>query len=36
MLGGQVELALSDVPGVDRGRDLLGRHVLETSSARGG
>jgi hypothetical protein len=31
-LGGQIELPLGDVPCVDRGRDLLGRHVLETSS----
>ena len=33
MLGGQVELALGDVPRVDRGSDLLGRHRPKPSSA---
>ena len=34
-LGGQVELSLRDLPGIDRGRDVLGRHRRRTSSSGG-
>ena len=34
MLGSQIELLLGDVPGVDRGGDLLGRHRPDTLHGR--
>src|ERR1035437_3327454 len=34
MLGSQIELALGDVPCVDRGSDLLGRHRPDTLHGR--